>query len=146
MWKSGWNLFVKQNHYYFLNNRQERHFLTLSLNFFFFVLFLFKTFFLNDHSAMDDVGDNGEEEEALEDVVNHKNLFGWKLHKVNKPWNVGLLLFFFPSRKQVCLLKKTLRFAFKKSTFYFFPLMCLCIDIADNPMLKCSFQCLLINW
>ena len=45
------------------------------LEFFFYLyFFLFKTFFLNDHSAMDDVGDNGEEEEALEDVVNHKNL------------------------------------------------------------------------
>ena len=39
MWKSGWNLFVKQNHYYFLNNRQERHFLTLSLSFFLVIFF-----------------------------------------------------------------------------------------------------------
>ena len=45
MWKSGWNLFVKQNHYYFLNNRQERHFLTLSLNFFLWTFFCSRLFF-----------------------------------------------------------------------------------------------------
>ena len=45
------------------------------LEFFFLcTFFCSRHFFLNDHSAMDDVSDNGEEEEALEDVVNHKNL------------------------------------------------------------------------
>ena len=46
---------------------------TLS-NFILESFFFVQDFFFNDHSAMDDVSDNGEEEEALEDVVNYKNL------------------------------------------------------------------------